>query len=167
MSDRKPIPDWPEYEIDTNGNVYRVAANTGTRPGRKLKATPMSHGYMRVSLSRNAKARQFTVHRLVAKTFLGPVPDGLDVCHIDGDRGNNALTNLRIDTRAGNMADTLRHGTTNRGERCGSNKHSRETILAMRARISAGEKVPALSLETGIPKTTLYGIKYGSNWKWL
>jgi hypothetical protein len=57
------------------------------------------------------------VHRLVLETFVGPCPEGMEACHYDGDRSNNALSNLRWDTRAANAADRIRHGTTRRGER--------------------------------------------------
>ena len=44
-----------------------------------------------------------TIHRIVAETFLGPIPKGYDIDHIDGDKSNNAVTNLEIVTHAENM----------------------------------------------------------------
>lgn len=51
------------------------------------------------------------IHRLVANSFLGPRPAGLDTLHIDGDKTNNAVTNLRYGTRSENELDKVRHGT--------------------------------------------------------
>ena len=45
----------------------------------------------------------FTIHRIVTDTFIGSVPKGYDVDHIDGDKSNNAVTNLEIVTHAENM----------------------------------------------------------------
>lgn len=47
-----------------------------------------------------------TIHRIVAETFLGTIPKGYDVDHLDNDKSNNAVTNLEIITHQENM---IRH----------------------------------------------------------
>ena len=47
--------------------------------------------------------RCYTIHRIVAETFLGSIPEGYDVDHIDGDKSNNSVTNLEIVTHQENM----------------------------------------------------------------
>ena len=47
--------------------------------------------------------RCYTIHRIVAETFLGSIPEGYDVDHIDGDKSNNCVTNLEIVTHQENM----------------------------------------------------------------
>lgn len=49
------------------------------------------YGYMRVFARRGT----FLVHTLVAETFLGPKPEGMVVSHVDGDRSNNSVANIR------------------------------------------------------------------------
>ena len=39
------------------------------------------------------------------------VPEGMEVCHQDGDRKNNRPENLRYGTRSDNVIDAIRHGT--------------------------------------------------------
>lgn len=51
------------------------------------------------------------VHQLIALTFLGPCPPGLEVCHNDGNPANNHIGNLRYDTQSENELDKVRHGT--------------------------------------------------------
>ena len=59
---------------------------------KQLQAWVHTTGYMRVALGRNVYRY---VHRLVAEAFL-PNPDALpQVDHIDGDRKNNQIGNLR------------------------------------------------------------------------
>jgi hypothetical protein len=164
---RLPIPGWPEYEIDTEGNVYRMKASMGATPGKALKPSVMRHGYCKVSLCRDSKRHEYTVHRLVAMTFLGEIPAGMDVCHFDGDRANNRLTNLRVDTRAGNMADSLRMGRHCRGERAHKAKLGEGDVRSIKASLAAGETVASISARTGINKSTLWNIKGGYNWAWL
>ena len=36
------------------------------------------------------------VSRIVAEAFIGEIPDGMEVCHIDCDNGNNRLDNLQV-----------------------------------------------------------------------
>ena len=47
--------------------------------------------------------RCYTIHRIVTETFIGSVPEGYDVDHIDGDKSNNSVTNLEIVTHQENM----------------------------------------------------------------
>lgn len=52
-------------------------------------------GYLHVLLQSNGKIRPTTVHRLVAETFI-PNPENLEqVDHIDNDKTNNTVKNLR------------------------------------------------------------------------
>lgn len=164
-NDFKEIPGWPEYEINTKGVVRRVSPSFGTKPGRELKWS-MVRGYAKVSLCRDAIRKEYMVHRLVAMTFIGD-PTGMDVCHWDGDKLNNSLGNLRIDTRKGNMQDQIRMDKTPRGEKCGSNKYTQELVTSLRNRIDSGESVLKISREFSIPVSTLYGIKYRRIWAWL
>jgi hypothetical protein len=51
-----------------------------------------------------------TVHSLVMLAFVGPRPDGLEVCHNNGVASDNRLSNLRYDTRSENNVDSSKHG---------------------------------------------------------
>ena len=42
--------------------------------------------------------KAFLVHRLVYATFVGEIPDGLQVNHIDECKENNVLSNLNLMT---------------------------------------------------------------------
>lgn len=52
-------------------------------------------GYWRVCLMIEGKRKHFPIHTLVALTFIGPRPDGWHVDHIDFDKANNSVGNLR------------------------------------------------------------------------
>lgn len=162
----QPIPGWPEYQISKYGDVSRIAPACGAVVGKNLKWQILKTGYAKVSLCRGSVRREYLVHRLVAMTYIGD-PSGMDVCHFDGNKTNNALSNLRIDNRKGNMRDQIRMEKTPRGEKSGSNKYSESLIKIVKEKLLAGENVSSLHLATGIPKTSLYSIKRGDNWGWL
>ena len=62
---------------------------------RKLKPSIRKDGYYAIGLNLNKKTKWTYVHRLVALHFI-PNPDGLpQVDHIDNDKGNNNVENLR------------------------------------------------------------------------
>lgn len=86
IKDKRVIKD---YYVDEDGNVYNSR-------GRILKGRAESSGYLQVRLPVAPNTFiNFTVHNLVAEAFLGKRPQGYDVDHIDFDRTNNRVDNLR------------------------------------------------------------------------
>ena len=62
-------------------------------------------GYMRIKLTDDSgKRTHWLVNRFVYTYFLGNIPKGYEIDHVDGNRTNNALNNLRIVTHKQNMA---------------------------------------------------------------
>lgn len=57
------------------------------------------------------KAHTVYEHQLVCAKHHGPKPDGMEVCHNDGDVTNNTPDNLRWDSHRNNMLDAHTHGT--------------------------------------------------------
>lgn len=82
------------YEVSDAGRIKRLANARVNGWKEKIKTNILgTRGYMGVLLSKNGKRKKFTIHRLVAIAFLGP--SNLQVDHIDGDKLNNNLLNLR------------------------------------------------------------------------
>jgi hypothetical protein len=162
----RQVVGWPEYEVSNYGRVKRVSPATGTAAGKILNAWKKPNNYLAVGLSRKSVVTTKLIHRLVAEAWIGPA-DGLDVCHNDGDRSNNVLSNLRIDTRKGNMQDIYKHDTHIRGERCGTNKYSESLIKQIKSEIKDGAVLRQLAMKYGIPSPTVYGIAAGRIWRWL
>lgn len=99
--------------------------------------------------------------------FVGPCPEGLEVCHLDGDPLNNRLSNLRYDTRSANNLDKVGHGTATRGERNGYARMTEETVRDARARSAAGEPDRGIAATFGVHPETIAYIRRGRTWAWL
>lgn len=84
-----------------------------TVAGRELATPRQRDGRVAFTYAANGKTRNARVSVMVAETFLGPRPEGADVCHNDGDPTNNRVENLRYDTHSENMRDMVRHGRNN------------------------------------------------------
>ena len=132
---------------------------------RILNPSIGSHGYKVVNLSVGGKPKGFTVHSLIALAFIGSRPSGSDVCHQDGDPLNNALTNLRYDSRLENVRDAQRHGTHIRGEKVGNSKLTEAQARVIKAQLIRGESVMTLAREYSISHTTVINIRDSSRWK--
>ena len=93
------------------GNRWRVAE------GRILKQSTDAYGYNIVILSNGAKCRKTSkVHRLVAQAFI-PNPENLDVVdHIDCNKQNNDVSNLRWCTSAQNTRYAYENGLIHQTE---------------------------------------------------
>jgi DNA-binding transcriptional regulator YiaG len=67
-----------------------------------LRPAVRRDGYRFVTLSVDNKHFHKTVHGLVAEAFIGKRPKGHHVNHKDGDKTNNAVSNLEYVTPSGN-----------------------------------------------------------------
>ncbi|MEH2444143.1 NUMOD4 domain-containing protein [Nostoc sp.] len=127
------------YSITRSGRVWsheRVSSICRSVKGRWLKPLKNNDGYLQVNLCSNGEIKTIKVHIIVAQTFIGERPEGLEVCHNDGSRTNNSVNNLRYDTRSGNQLDRKKHGTQtqvdNRGEKHGIAKLNESQVLEIR-----------------------------------
>jgi hypothetical protein len=93
------LPNFSRYHIGENGVVKYI--NTG-------KICPNyddgKNGYRKIKIypDDSKKRKSFWVNRLTWQAFYGPIPPGLEVDHVDGDRVNNNIKNLSLVTHKQN-----------------------------------------------------------------
>lgn len=106
-----------------------------------------------------------TVGRIVLTHLVGPPPGPrMEAAHAPGVCHNRACVNpghLRWATRLENVADTVRDGTSNRGERCATAKLTRPKVLAI---YHAKGRPSDVAAEHGVPQSTVRHIKSGYTW---
>jgi len=66
-------------------------------------------GYNRVVIDK----KEYRAHRIIWEMFNGPVPEGMIIDHIDGDKLNNRIENLRVCTHVLNSNNRVFKKTSN------------------------------------------------------
>lgn len=99
----KDVEGHPGFKVCDDGTII------GKR-GKPLIGHVDRCGYKEVLFSENGKTNQYLAHRLIAKAFV-PNPDNLDYAnHKDGNKLNNAATNLEWCTRSYNIKHSFENG---------------------------------------------------------
>lgn len=78
--------------------------------GRPVGAS-IRNGYKRVRCG----GKWLNHHVLIWEHFNGPIPEGMEIDHIDRNRGNNAPSNLRLVTRSQNSRNKAPHKNNKSG----------------------------------------------------
>ena len=92
----KKIKGYDGYGITLNGNVY----SWKTEKYLSIQMSP--NGYKTILLYNNGRATMQYIHRLVYEAFVGDIPKGLTIDHINEDKLDNKISNLQLLTRAEN-----------------------------------------------------------------
>ncbi len=119
---KKVYKDIPGYEgiygISQNGEIISYARikkgmnnSISRNPERILKQTGKNQKrYHGVSLAKDGISIRKQVHRLVYTTFIGNIPKGKQINHIDGNKLNNNLSNLELCTPKQNIRHAWKTG---------------------------------------------------------
>lgn len=90
----RKITGYENYEISSSGEVRGKVGIMAQRDCR---------GYRRIDLTDGTKQRVFRIHRLVALAFIPQIPGKTYVDHINGNKSDNTVENLRWVTASENM----------------------------------------------------------------
>lgn len=137
----KPIAGYEGlYDVSDRGNV-RSYQNYGfelKKEPKILRPTLNKYGYPTVTLCKNAKHKQKSVHRLVAETFIKTKNSALQIDHINGIKTDNRVTNLEWVTPKENTLRSVRLGLKPRGEKHGNSKLKQKEVEKMRELYKTG-----------------------------
>ena len=91
------------YSAEEDGRIYSHRGDKYLSPGLK------KDGYLMVVLYKDENKKNILVHRLVALTFIENPENKYAVDHIDRNKINNSVNNLRWATRSENLINTIVH----------------------------------------------------------
>lgn len=158
------IPGHDGYFIDTKGDVFSQWVNRGkhgTVRGcvlNKLHTSKSKSGYKTIRFGRNGQTE--LIHRLVYTVFNEHIPEGLYICHRDGNPENNKLDNLYAGSQSENMQDTVRHGT------CALTKLTEEQVKEI-IQLRGKMMVKDIAFKYKVQRQTITNILRGRTWTHL
>lgn len=88
-----------KYKINNLGMIVNTES-------KQILSGHDRNGYKRMMLL----GKSYSLHKLLWESFMGPIPEGMVLDHIDGDRSNNDLTNLRLVSQSENMLNAQING---------------------------------------------------------
>ena len=102
-----PVPDEPYNKTFMVSNFGRIK-NSNTAHIKALVSNG-STGYASVRLDMGKKIKKITyqIHQLVAQMFIGECPKNNYVTHIDGDKSNNKVSNLKYESASNCMKNII------------------------------------------------------------
>jgi hypothetical protein len=158
------------FEVSNTGRVrslphwfnHGVSGKHLFRDGKEIAQSTAKTGYKVVSLRDRKK---HLVHCLVLEAFVGPRPTGgqkYEACHGNGIKEDNRLENLRWGTMSENHADRVRHGVSNRGERCGTARLTEQDVIEI---LRSSKPSVQIAKEKGVTVNAIQAVRDRRTWK--
>jgi len=160
MENWETINGFKDYMVSDLGRV-KMTANKASRKERVLKPLIQGSGYYRVALYSNKKPYFKSIHRLVASHFIKNPNDKEQVNHLDGNKINNAASNLEWCTYRENLDHAVKNRLSSCGERNGRAKLSYTDVDNIRSSKSTSKD---LASHYGVHKSTIDRIKNNKGW---
>jgi len=165
----REIPGLEGYGASSDGRIWSRwkwgrRELTGSWREVKQRRKPMSE-YRVVSLGPCQGQKKFQVHRLVVMAFLGPIPDGMHVNHIDCNKANNSIENLEVVTPKENERHAWENGLKHRGIKHHNAKYTEEQVSAIKREYVRGIVTQKqLAEKHGVRLPTVCQILAGRQW---
>jgi len=136
------------YVVHSDGRVERKDGKGFYKLGKDRS------GYVLFTVSEGRKTIERTrLHRIVWKAFNGKIPQGMEIDHIDEDRSNNALSNLRLLTKGQNLS---------RAKRVVTDKQ----MMDIKYLKSLGYRQVDIAEEVGISQPVVSRVLNGKEYEW-
>jgi len=168
----KPVVGFEEhYVISDDGKCARIRTQGGGQTWKLLKPAITKVGYARYALSVGNNVRHLSAHRLIWQTFVGPIPDDLQMNHKNGIKTDNRLANLEVVTCSENnyhrfgVLGVKPANNPNPGSKNGRAKLTENDIPKIREMLKSGMTQTAIAKLYGVNQTQISLITLGKGWR--
>jgi hypothetical protein len=167
----RPITGFPGYRIGSDGTVWSCLQRRRLGPsgGSTTEISDTWHklrpSYSNIYPQVNLRKVTRRIHCLVAEAFIGPRPNGLQVCHNNSNKRDCRASNLRYDTPSGNEQDKRENGTYQLGEKNPFAKLTVDLVREIRQRVSVGERIVSVCRSLNLPTSTVHNVVKRNSWK--
>jgi len=168
----KPVVGYEgSYEVSSRGRIrsldrYRRHMGGGTAliKGRVLRLNDRGRGYLWVGLCQDGSTKHFVVHRLVARSFIGPRPRNHQVNHKNLVKSDNRPGNLEYLTQKENMAHASINGAMCCGEENPASKLTEEQVQQILRQRASGVPRAEVASSFGIVPNHVTAVTSGRVW---
>jgi len=141
------------YEVSNFGRIKSLK-----RSHEKILKPHNRNGYVGYCLMISSKPITMCAHTLVYDAFIGRIPKGKIVRHLDGDRKNNKVENLALGSHRDNVLDDRKNGI----RPVSSTPEIAKQVIELRnQKKTAGQ----IAEELNISKAAVSNILYNGAWK--
>ena len=133
--------------------------------GSISKGTKSAGGYKLLITYENKIPKGRYFHRLMWETFVGKIPEDMQINHKDGIKLNNVLDNLEIVTHHGNVRHAKENHLYQEGENHWGAGLTESNVLEIRKLYEAGWPPSDLANVFGTGRTNIHEIVSRRNWQ--
>lgn len=112
----------------------------------------------------NVGGKLTKAHRAAWELVNGPIPEGMNACHVCDNRRCILVSHIFIGTRDDNMKDAVRKGRMHLGEKHGQSKLTDDKVREMRRLCLEGRTQSSVAKEYGVCKATMSNIVKRKIW---
>jgi hypothetical protein len=127
--------EWVSYDKETGLFTWKKVAHPRYFAGDT--AGGYVHGYIKLTVNNF----QIMAHRAVWQICNGPIPEGKDIDHINGDGKDNRIANLRIASRSENNQNRRTARRDSQTGIIGVTQHKRSQLFNARITDTNGKKI--------------------------
>ena len=121
--------------------------------------------YRAIPVYKNRRGQKIYVHRTICELFNGAPSDGQMCRHLDGNKANNAASNLAWGSAKQNSEDMIAHGNAVTGEKNPMSKLTWLQVEEIRRRVETGETQRSVCKIFNVSPMTISRIVRKELWK--
>ena len=150
--------------VNAEGHIYRhkIMSHGTWRTLRQPRRIDHGKRYLSIKIQMDGKVRNVKAHRLVWHVANGPIPNGLQINHINLDKQDNRLTNLELVTASQNIRHSYDNGRTipwsNTNEWRGKPKITESQRVEIRRRRAQGATLKQIAADYAISTSHTHRI---------